>query len=103
MKKILITGSNGFIGRNLKEYLAEDFIVLAPNHEELDLLDDAAVLNFLKKNTVDQVIHCATHNDTRNSAKDLSKVFYSNLRMFFNLARCNHLYNRMRAFPNSKK
>ncbi len=94
-RKIFITGGNGFIGRNLKEQLDGSFRILSPSHHELDLLDDEAVFDYLEKNRFDVVVHCATHDATRNSKKDKSLVFYSNLRMFFNLARCNRLYGRM--------
>lgn len=94
-KKIFITGTSGFIGRNLKENLESDYSIFAPNHHQLDLTDDTAVQDYLKKNHCDVVIHCATYNATRNSKKDLSQVFYNNLRMFCNLARCNNLYERM--------
>lgn len=94
-KKILITGSGGFIGRNLKEHFEKKYAVKAPRHSELDLLDEKEVEAYLKKNKFDVVIHCATHNATANSKKDISQVFKNNLRMFFNLARCNNLYGKM--------
>lgn len=94
-KKIFITGSNGFIGKNLKEQLSKQYEVIAPTHNELELLNEEQVSSYLKKHQFDIVIHTATHNATRTSLKDLSRVFYSNLRMFFNLARCNQLYKRM--------
>ena len=37
-KKILITGGNGFIAKNLLEGLGE-YDILAPNSKELNLLD----------------------------------------------------------------
>lgn len=95
MKKILITGGSGFIGKNLREQLADDFEVYAPSSKELNLCDDAAVRAYLKEHQFDEVIHAATHNATRNSDKDLSKVFFNNVRMYFTLANCSDLYGRM--------
>ena len=37
--KILITGSTGFIGKNLKEQLSDSFEIVAPSHQRLDLLN----------------------------------------------------------------
>src|SRR3990167_8738708 len=95
MKKILITGASGFIGRNLKEGLENEFNVYAPSSKELDLLNTEKLKKYLKEHKFDVVIHAATHNAARVSDKDLSQVFKNNLLMFFNLARLNSLYGRM--------
>lgn len=94
-KRILITGATGFIGRNLKEQLEKEYHIKAPTSKELDLWNEGEVCTFLQKNNFDVILHCATHNETRTSPKDLRYVFYGNLRMFFNLARWNDLYGRM--------
>lgn len=39
MKKILVTGANGFIGRNIIEQLGEQYQVLPISREDVDLLD----------------------------------------------------------------
>lgn len=95
MHRILITGGTGFIGRNLTEQLSNDHIVIAPSSAELNLLDDRQVARYVKGSRVDVVIHAATWNATRNSRKDTSRVLENNLRMFFNLARCNQDYGKM--------
>ncbi len=45
MMRVLVTGASGFIGRNLKEQLAPEFEVLAPDHGVLDLLDEDACVS----------------------------------------------------------
>lgn len=95
MKKILITGSNGFIGKNLREQLLDDYNVVTISHTELDLLDSVTVLKFLQREKFDVVIHCATHNASRNSVKNTVLVLDNNLRMFFNLARGSKFYGKM--------
>lgn len=95
MKKILITGASGFIGRNLSEGLEQTYNIYNPDSKELNLFDDNAVSKYLKKNKFSIVIHCATHNATRTSTKELTKVLDRNLRMFFNVARCNSYFDRM--------
>ena len=94
-KKIFLTGSNGFIGRNIKESLGQFYNIISPNSRDLDLLNEAAVHKFLRKNKFDVVIHCATHNATVVSDKNLSKVLQSNRRMFFNIARCDKFFGKM--------
>ncbi len=60
MLKILITGSNGMVGRNIAEYKkAENYNLLTPSSKELNLLDRLSVDKYLKNNQPDIVIHCA--------------------------------------------
>ncbi|TGE35384.1 NAD(P)-dependent oxidoreductase [Desulfosporosinus fructosivorans] len=98
MKRILITGSFGFIGHNLKEQLADNYIIVAPSHTELDLLDEEVVHTFLSSQHFDVVIHTATENATLNAKRDIHSVLPNNLRMFFNLARSHELYGKMYYF-----
>jgi len=58
--KILITGSNGMVGRNIVEYKhAQKYTLLTPSSKELNLLDKQSVDKFIKLNTPNIVIHCA--------------------------------------------
>ncbi len=98
MLRILLTGGDGFIGRNLKEAWDGDYQVAAPSSRELDLLDAAAVESFLRENSFDMVVHSATWNATVTSTKDLGKVFENNCRMFFNLERARGAYGRLISF-----
>lgn len=92
--KILITGGSGFIGRNLSEGLSEKYEVLAPTHSQLELLNDEAIQNFLKKSQVDIIIHAAVCPGHRN-AKTPANQLFNNCRMFFNLARNSNLFQKM--------
>ena len=92
--KILVTGSSGFIGRNAVEYLIQKYEVLSPTHGELELVDEDAVRLFLKRHTVDVVVHCAVKPGHRN-AKDPTNQLYVDTRMFFNLARNADLFQKL--------
>jgi len=60
MKKILITGSNGMVGKNIVEFeKSKDYILLTPSSSELNLLDRTSVDTYIKKNQPDVIIHCA--------------------------------------------
>lgn len=84
--KIFITGTNGFIGRNLKEYFQDKYdSIYYPERQELDLLDSQAVYEYLAKNEFDIVIHCAI---TLTSVEE-------NLKMYFNLERCSKFFGKM--------
>jgi UDP-glucose 4-epimerase len=92
-RRVLITGASGFIGRNLAELLGDRYAVFAPTRGELDLLDEAAVRDYLHRHSFDTVIHAATGRSNRKTtAPDL---FKNNCRMFFNFARCHDIYGRM--------
>jgi GDP-L-fucose synthase len=60
LKKILITGANGMVGRNIAEYSkAQNYILLTPSSKELDLLNRSSIDNYLELNKPDIIIHCA--------------------------------------------
>ena len=83
MKRVLITGGSGFIGRNLTVYMQNmGYVVSAPGHQELDLLDIAIVGQYLKKGKYDVVIHAANTNMLNSNQYD---ILNTNLRMFYNL------------------
>jgi len=93
--RILLTGGSGFIGRNILESeLATDFEIVAPGHEEVDLLDDTSVRAYLRHSRFDVVIHGAARAGHR-AAGAPERVLYENSRMFFNLVRNSELYGRL--------
>ena len=96
--KILITGAKGFIGRNLVEKLNNSCQMETPGREELNLLDENAIKEFLAKNNFDIIIHTANTNNTRNKAVTPYGSLDGNLRMFFNLERCKDYYGKMYYF-----
>jgi len=99
MRKILITGSTGFIGKNLTEYFySKDYDVYTPTHNELDLLDSNKVSKYLKENLFDTIIHCATWDAKDNSNKDLTLVLDHNLRMYFNIIKEQLYFNKLILF-----
>ena len=59
-ERLLITGGNGMVGRNLREHHAsEQWEVLAPSRTELDLTDFQAVRLWLSHHRPNAVIHAA--------------------------------------------
>jgi GDP-L-fucose synthase len=92
----LITGGDGFLAKSLHEKLDGHFDIIRCNRAELDLNDAELVAIFLKHHQFDVVIHAATYDAApMHSTKDKSKVLESNLRMFFNLARCSNEFGKM--------
>jgi len=58
--RILLTGGNGMVGKNLLEHSkAENYEILAPSSTELDLRDFVKVTKYIKENKPDIIIHAA--------------------------------------------
>lgn len=84
--KVLVLGSNGFIGRNIVEYLEpKDYVVLSPKRKELNLLDTQGVETYIKDNRPDIVIFSAVN------IHSLSE----NMQMYFNVERCSSYFGKM--------
>ena len=84
--KILVLGSNGFIGRNIVEYLEpKDYVVLSPKRQELNLLDTQGVEAYIKENQPDVVIFSAVNIQS----------LAENLQMYFNVERCSQDFGKM--------
>lgn len=96
--KILITGSSGFIGKNVKKYLEEHHVsykLFAPSSKELNCLNEKDVTSYLKQHYFDKILHFAVYGDAIDKSKDRSKVLEYNLRMFYNFAKNTGLYGEM--------
>ncbi len=84
--KILILGSNGFVGRNLVAHLSSGpYEVLAPKRAELNLLDQEAVRDYLKRHQPDVVVNSAVTIDSAET----------NLRIYYHLERNASHYGRL--------
>jgi GDP-L-fucose synthase len=60
MKKILLTGGSGLVGRNIQEHSRADrWEILKPSRKELDLTDLSSVSQWVKNHQPDIIIHAA--------------------------------------------
>jgi UDP-glucose 4-epimerase len=77
MEKILIIGSTGFIGKNLRAYFERNtnFSLLTPTRQQLNLLNEHDCKMYLQLHKPDLVVHAAV---------DISSV-ENTLTMFFNI------------------
>lgn len=96
MKKILITGSNGFIARNITARLINCEITLT-NRSNLNPLIASDVDNFFKDKYFDVVIHTAIKGGTR-LAEDESEFVYQNCLMHFNILRNQQSFGKYISF-----
>lgn len=90
MKKIFITGSAGFVGKNLTERLANKYEVIPLKRGDINLLEEKNVKDFFNKHRPDILFHCANHGGSRVTGYDKgdNDITMNNLRMFFNLRSC---------------
>lgn len=82
--KVLITGTGGFVGKNLAEGLRDKYTLFTPRSSELDLLDFQAVEKYLKENKIEAIVHAAVHSALTT---DRDTGFQIDLRMLANLTR----------------
>lgn len=94
MKKLLIVGASqrSFVGRVLREQLFDEYEIISPGRNELDLLDGDAVASYLHAHPIDVIVHAAIHvpmwhGNDREAENDI--------RMFFNLERCRTDYGHL--------
>ena len=81
---ILLTGANGFIGKNFKLCLESEYCLLTPHSYELDLTDPGIVRQYFRENNIDFIIHCANVGGARG-IEDKVTTIEDNLAMVDNL------------------
>jgi len=96
MKKILLFGSTGFIGKNLSNYfkLSKKYLLLTPSKIECNLLDLSQVKKVVKETQPDFIINTAYFGGVS------SKIIYSDENIFNNI---KLVINILRASVNSKQ
>lgn len=87
MKRILLTGGTGFVGRNIRYGLEQKYEVYAPGRLELDIKNTLAVEQTIKTGIFDAVVLAGipTKEENRNTLE--SDVLQSGLLSFMNFYR----------------
>ena len=96
MKSILITGSNGYIARNIAKRLQGCEVTLT-NRTNLNSLNESDVDNFFKDKYFDVVLHTAIKGGTRLSP-DQPDFVYQNCLMHFNILKNSNSYGKYISF-----
>lgn len=96
MRKILITGSKGFIGKNLNLWLSPiDYEIVNISRNIVDLSDESAVDEYFQKaGYFDAVIHCAVRGGHK-SKKDPDDTLKNNTDMYFNLRKNKEYFGKL--------
>lgn len=95
MKRILVTGSTGFVGRNILPLLEKEYIVESPNRKELDLRDKEKIIRCIKKGNYDVIIHAAIPNVSFNEKDREESMIVNTLRPFDIMYELQDYYEKM--------
>lgn len=82
--KVLITGSNGYIGKSLGFFLGDRFDVVSISREDFDLSSSKETSSFFEGKYFDVIIHCSVSGGLRLK-KDSWEVMDNNIKMYYNL------------------
>jgi GDP-L-fucose synthase len=95
--KILITGSNGYIGKTLNKAFKDKHDITLLTRQIVDMCDSNQLKQFFNKKHFDVVIHCAIKGGGRLDIDD-STVLDKNLKMYYNLVDNEHHFNKLLYF-----
>jgi len=93
MKKILITGGNGYIAKELYLSLKDEYDVEIIYRNIFDLSDSFKTKEWFNGKYFDVIIHCAAEGVSRELANKTS-VLDNNLKMYYNLLENKNHYDR---------
>lgn len=91
---VLLFGSGGFIGRNIKEQLSRKYRLLAPRSRELNLACASKLEKYLRRFRPDVVINAAVRGGSRKFTND-DRFLGHNLQAFFNLVRLQSYFGKL--------
>lgn len=92
--KILITGTNGYIGKSLYNVLKDEHDVIGLTRNDFDLTDFQSMNDFFQSKYFDVVIHCAAVGGSRLK-QDLPHNMDVNLTMYYNLLQHKSYFNKL--------
>jgi len=87
MKKVLLTGANGFFASRYYTYYKNKYEILPLGHKDLDITDENKALEIIRKFNPDYVIHTAAIADTGLCEKNPELSYEINIKGSINIAK----------------
>lgn len=94
LKKILITGGNGYIAKSLYNSLKNSYEITTLTRNNFDLNHFKVLDSYLKHKYFDVVIHCAVSGGSRLK-EDIINDMDNNLQMYYNLLNCRDRFGKL--------
>jgi len=101
LKKILLTGSKGFVASRFFEYYKDRYNFILLNRDTMDLADENSVYRLFKDETIDIVFHTAAIADTGACQANPQLAYENNVKATVNIAKGCSLKNSVLVFAGS--
>ena len=89
MKRILLTGGSGLLGKELRKYYG----YLSPSHREMDITDAGSVKKVINKYKPELIVHAAAYTDVSGADKepdDMAACYLVNVIGTRNIVNCTN-------------
>jgi nucleoside-diphosphate-sugar epimerase len=93
--KILITGANGYIAKNIHSYLYSKYDITLISRNDFDLTQREETQHYFSDKYFDVVIHTAVKGGSRLNPIEGPEVVVENLLMYDNLMYCRDKFSRL--------
>lgn len=103
MKKVLVTGNNGFLASRFIEFYKDKYEIISFNKSDLDISNEFKVYNIFKENKFDIVVHLAAISDTGKCQSNPNLAKEINLQGSINIAKGCELKKSTLVFSSSNQ
>ena len=101
MKKLLITGTSGFVGSRVAKALCSQYELLTPSHQEFDITSPEAVETYIHHHRPQGIVHLAALSNTGYCEEHPDESMLVNVTGVEHLAAAAHRYGAKLVFFSS--
>ena len=89
MKKMLITGTSGFLGSRIADFYKNKYEIITPSHGQMDIADEESVFAYFDEYKPDMVVHCAAVSDVAQCESEPERSWKINVNGSINIAKAS--------------